>query len=549
LPKNNSENKILYDDMDAKSVEYWTSNKKKIKNKINFLYNNNNKNVYKPIFIKHKKLPVFIKNIIDIINLGYEKNAVLLFSRLAMSPKYCDIVLNGNLWEHLLKLRAPNLHNIYQYCLFYAHHILRFEQVLLKHKAPKHARFLIKLSDAYKLPRFETDYHLIHSNSYDYNNINSLKLVIDGNRKNRYLLPPEIAHKRLEIFTDGVLKHVKWKDHCAFLTGSVIPLCILRSQLEDNYVNKNLINYNPQLVKTIDMDNKYAFINYMESLYPSKRSLYFTNHKAYKIMDTLEWYNGDFEKPFITDIDIGVYVSLDDAFPIHANNIFEDIKKSLPNAKMEKINSHKFAVFGANRPIEIFRIYRNATQFVRSFHVDMVKGYYDGEFKMTEAAYSSLVSGVGTFYNWNLIGKRSPIVNILRYMERGMICPLNFMYQKRILDFIIDINPIFKYSANGQMKIFGQGNTIRADSVLFNPRHPLYIGQLIKKKLHPNLMDQKFRTDDVKNGFELKFQQALISKEKINLSKKYSVSIYNFDNNNIVPPDKTMIDLVVDKMT
>jgi hypothetical protein len=242
-------------------------------------------------FLEWGVLP--IENYPDIDNLanqittfyrvGLERQALILFMTLMLSPKDCHIIKVASLWKIFIPLMEAdiNIMNIVQYCYYFAMYILRQEETVMFSQIKQEHRVLFTLEEAVALPTFDNAH--IGRNPYiqqltdDSRLSDSIPFHVAGKRR---INSPKVFNRRFELATGGIFKNIDLAQLGAAVTGSILIPCVHRSPLENGFedVDWNLGRDNielkyPYMVDTPKTGADYAFLHYLEYYYPSYCSL------------------------------------------------------------------------------------------------------------------------------------------------------------------------------------------------------------------------------------------------------------------------------------
>lgn len=260
---------------------------------------------------------------------------------------------------------------------------------------------------------------------------------------------------RLDIVSDGLLTKVDLGKHDAFLTGSSLVPCIAINPLEKNYdtfqdyINHLYPNYalcegdDDEIVNFIKNKTDYANITNKQCLENLPDIIDDEDDKKLTAM-----YDDLIRKQSkLSDIDIAIRANNHLEYQKKVFAIVSDIKELLPKEKADKLYlqkyklkyGYKWILKGAKRHIEFFRIILEAQQLLHSFHVNVVKFWWDGKIiRGLTSAICAVLTGVNQWYKI-MFNNKNPIDIIMKNMQRGYTTLLN-QEEIKFLKLYIDKN-------------------------------------------------------------------------------------------------------------
>lgn len=299
-----------------------------------------------------------------------------LFIYFALTKKYTHLVLcNGKILDIVFsKFLCEEKSK--EYCaLFYGFYLLYLEEISIDKNLTDDMRCVIDLDDARYLPSYTLS---LWKNPYVPLNIEK-KYYTSDFYKDKVICPlyldgwglysHDVALERFNKFTYGMFKGLDMTN--INFCGSVIPACCIKNPIEDS--------------------------SYFSKYYGSSDIDVIANVES----------NEDLDKIALRIVKCIL------------NNGGKDIKY-----EKEEINGiYKYKI-NAARNIEIFRTFLPPAGSVSGFHFPVVKGYFNGRFKLLPSFISTAMTGIMCH-----MGKMKDIESaaklIIKYYERGFRMILN----------------------------------------------------------------------------------------------------------------------------
>ena len=429
---------------------------------------------------EYPDLSIMINYIKMLYAMDLEEYAIKLFVSLLLSPEYCHIVKEPDIWDIFTqKLKAnKKLEQVVQYCCYYAMNIIRHEETVMFSKINNlNTRVLFTLEQAHAMYNFSHAH--LERNPYiqqltgGHRVSVSMPYYLTGSRK---INSQEEFQRRFNLATGGIFTGLDFEKIQASITGSILIPLVHKSPLEDNFINSNFDRkrqisdnlYHEYMIDTPSDKKDIEFLNYLEYYYPSYVSL--TDHdykndvlqleENIKEVDELV-YDEDIDdaetmpsvvevketkeakEPIdkseikiaynkLADIDISITTSDLPMFKKRAKILYDTIVTNSKHRgpvyiqEITTVSSVKYKIYGPGipRPIDIFRIPYGPAKMVKKFHVPAVKMFYNGHITMFRSCVSALLSGANDRYSWFSCNK-IPIDVIMKYAQRGISTILN----------------------------------------------------------------------------------------------------------------------------
>lgn len=429
---------------------------------------------------KYPDMDLLTNRIKVFYNLKLQRQALMLFMKLMLSPKDCHIIKCIDMWEIFKPHMAANKHveNIVKYCFYFAMYILRQEETIMFSQVKANSRVLFTLEEACALPTFagthmERSPYVLQLTD-DTRLSDSIPFHVVGER---HINNKAVFDRRFELATAGIFNGIDLKQLSAAVTGSILLPCVHTSPLEKGFGDVNwtftreTIDLKfPYMVDTPTDASDIAFLHYLEYYYPSycsltddefstqvlgkKDELIPDDDIPYEDEDTVSAEKDDApkltrsiiqstdeseqkSKPTVgynqlSDIDVSITTRDMETFKSNTLSLFYQIKKNCAHRgeifikEIKTIASTKFKIYGPglSRPMDVFRIPYNPVKMVKKFHVHCVKMYYDNNITMFRSCVAALLSGIGESYKWFTCNK-VPIDVLLKYAQRGITIILN----------------------------------------------------------------------------------------------------------------------------
>jgi len=442
------------------------------------IFNNN--------FLEWQVLPISkysIDEYIDCIEIYYklhlQRQSLILFLRLLLSPKYCHIIKSINIWR-IFKSHLKNkcINEIVKYCCYYAMYILRHEETILFSNVTINHRIVFTLDEACSLPTFSKSH--INRNPYIQQLTDSSRLsdcmpfYLIGDRKINSM---KQFRRRFELATGGAFKNVDFQELNMAVTGSILVPCVHTNPLEDKFkgirweFKRKVINLKyPYMTDNPKNKEEVAFLHYLEYYYPSYCSLtdkdfikQVINQKSELLKESAITYNEQLRQPRshpqsqlpqsqsiqpqLADIDISCTSKTFDLFKKNTLSLYKCIKRNCAHRgdvyikEVKTLSSIKFKIYGPGipRPMDIFRIPYRPCKMVKKFHVHAVKMYFNNNLYILRSCVAALLSGVNESYRWFSCNK-IPIDVLLKYAQRGLTIILNDIERSTTSKYLTEAN-------------------------------------------------------------------------------------------------------------
>lgn len=237
---------------------------------------------------EYPNMEKLINNIIKLNEIGLERQALLIFLRLLLSPKNCHIVKEPSIWKIVKpQMQDKDVEEIVRYCCCYAMYILRQEETIMFSQVKSNYRVIFTLEQACNLPTFDKapidrDPYILQLTDVD----RISDSVIFYLRKGRKINTPKEFQRRFNLATGGAFKNVDLKSLGASITGSILIPCVHSSPLEESFTgldwnrDRTMETPFPWMVDTPVNQKDADFLNYLEYYYASYCSL---TDEEYKI--------------------------------------------------------------------------------------------------------------------------------------------------------------------------------------------------------------------------------------------------------------------------
>ena len=380
------------------------------------------------------------------LNMGDDKLSMEFLLRCMISKKYFHHVLTPSIFSKLniILVKNPRLEKIVKYSMKYMFYmLLKIERINGKN-IDKDSPCIIREELFRNLPVFggELDtspyFAEIYNDKRYGNSREELLMYLDGKR---HFTDRKTFLYRLDILSDGLLTRVNLEKHNAFLTGSSLVPCIATNPLEklfdsfEEYLHYYYPNYafceenDKQIVKFIKNKPEYAIITKKQCLENLPDIVDEEDDKKLTAMhrELIK------KQSKLSDMDIAIRAENHLEYQNKVFAIVNDIKKSLP---VEKANTlylqkyklkygYKWILKGAKRHIEFFRINIEPQQLLHSFHVNVVRFWWDGKIlRGLTSGVCAVLTGVNQWYKW-IFNNKNPIDIIMKYIQRGYTTLLN----------------------------------------------------------------------------------------------------------------------------
>ena len=215
--------------------------------------------------------------------LGLQRQALILFMKLMLSPRDCHIVKESSLWK-IFKSHMDadtNVNEIVKYCYYFAMYILRQEETVMFSQVNDKYRVLFTLEEASALPVFKNTH--LERNPYVLQMTDDTRLSdcipfhVTGTRK---INSTKEFERRFALATAGIFKGIDLKQLGASIAGSILVPCVHTSPLEKGFGDvdwtferESIKLKHPYMVDNPTSDEDFAFLNYLEYYYPGYCSL------------------------------------------------------------------------------------------------------------------------------------------------------------------------------------------------------------------------------------------------------------------------------------
>lgn len=366
------------------------------KNYGEFIANETNAQLFKHVSYFDKQQLLFSKDdTLYIFNCLYSKtmnNALReLIALLGTNNNYSDnlvYVVNNMPNEYV----ASNKDMINHY-MYYAFIILNKEVQYTRASINKSSRCMFKLEDVCNLPNFK-DVPLHHRCYVPFisDDISEDKLFMyigSDNRDVSYgMVSPNQFRERFGIYTRNVFNNFDFKKCNMFIVGSSMTATVGLNPLEIKY-------------------------------------------KTYQDFINAVYYE--------SDIDIAYCGDSDEDFHINAMNVFNHIKITIPEAKLNVIDRKfeiKYEIDMGFKTIDLFKSNVGIGPLVTRFHLNCVRMYYDGvDVFITSEGIGALMTGVNkdnrVFFN-----NTNPMNLVIKYARKGYTSVLNVRQRHNILKYV-----------------------------------------------------------------------------------------------------------------
>ncbi len=398
----------------------------------------------------------------DKMQLGSRVQEILLL--LLTDINDCGLIKN----EYIFKLtqRYTQTAAAYKYMLR-----IFFVEEISKYTAAAHdERYILPLNIAE---------HIIEqtprASKYNQHPLNVLKICTNLKKSllapfyipgNRGLYTLEQFQQRLNVFTFGLLKYLKWNKIA--LCGSVIAACACKTPLEAHF--RSLSEYFEEYYTARSRDPA-AQIHVLNTSRRKSKSLIEDDEVIVSnnsIATTVEY----------TDIDIMVE-AVDEEFDAIAKEIFEavvaaaDETNTLSKPALNYVvteNKYKYTITGLKREFDIFSV-NSIPGVIVKFHVGEVRAWYDGNNVYCFPSFiSAAATGISPDVRWISCNK-DPRAILYKYMQRGFGCFLGLDDRKYMEDYLI-----------------GAGGLFNVRPTYFVNKNPLLLAEL-KKVVNPRGRD------------------------------------------------------------
>ena len=422
------------------------------------------------------------------------------------NPSFMNRV--GNLLE-----KNNRFSGVIRYYMRYCIYLLLKEERLVGTKIRENNRSVFDEDQYRSLPIFQADldeqpyFAEVCRNDNDKGMQNKILMHVKGER--RFTTRDEFIN-RLSLMNSGLLDDIDLSEYDAFLTGSSLVPCNVVTPLESKFINTN----NP-------------FMNYCESYYPSYTSIstYLDDYNKsrlsliqyveslnicqQKIDELKQLYRNEFlttvesiiedisEPGFIerkhtyvssmksldsmesklADLDIAITsLSMRD-YERKVFAMFKIIKentlKRTPDAELYLVKketkfSYKWVMYGYGRPIDFFKINVKAHALVFTFHLNIVRFWWDGRkvYGLASGVCAAL-TGLNQWYRW-FSNNKDPIDIVLKNMQRSFTTLLSeceiqalMLYIKEVPKYKHCVKTLQKGRAHINHNLFGHEGGIR----------------------------------------------------------------------------------------
>ena len=380
------------------------------------------------------------------LNISDDKMAMEYLLACMISKKYFHHILTPRVFSKLNNILAenPRLDKIVKYAMKYMFYMLLKIERLNGKNTDKDSPCIMEEDIFRELPIFQGEldtqpyFTEIYNDKRYGNSREELLMYPDGKRS---FVDHNTFLSRLDIVSDGLLTKVDLGKHDAFLTGSSLVPCIAINPLEKNYDTfQDYINYYyPNYALCEEKDD--GIVNFI------KNKAEYTNITKKQCLENLPDIIDEEDDRKLTamhddlirkqsklsDMDIAVRADNHLEYQKKVFALVSDIKKSLPKEKADKLYlqkyklkyGYKWILKGAKRHMEFFRINLEAQQLLHSFHVNVVKFWWDGKIiRGRVSGICAVLTGVNQWYKI-IFNNKNPIDIIMKYMQRGYTTLLN----------------------------------------------------------------------------------------------------------------------------
>ena len=302
-----------------------------------------------------------------------------------------------------------------------------------------------------------------------------LPLYLHGSRK--FTNKTEF-NRRLSIMSGNMLNNVNLSEHDAFLTGSSLVPCVVTNPLEEHFVDcgdpfgKYIENYYPSYISMCSHMDVFEYYKkkVIESImcfdekhdlgdhliydeFVSNANSFVDEHSELQIniADLNNSYHAllDMEKK-LSDMDIAVIASTMEEYTEKVHAIVEKIRTNLPSDRQHFVYLYKQQIKygfkwvlkgpGAKRPIDFFRITKHAHSLLHSFHLNIVRFWWDGvKVRGLSSAVCAALTGVNQWYRW-FSNNKDPMNIVLKNMQRGYTTLLNIEEIRVLKEYINEMD-------------------------------------------------------------------------------------------------------------
>lgn len=295
---------------------------------------------------KYPDMDEVVNKIQTLVTTGFEKQALIMFCRLMLSPKYCHIIKSPDVWDLFIpNMRASaDLNEIVKYCYYFAMYILRQEETIMFSQVNNRYRVLFTLKEASSLPIFnchiDRDPYILQLTN-DTNLHKTIPFYLFGQRK---INDQKEFKRRFYLATGGAFHDVDLKALGAAITGSILIPCVHTNPLEECFIDANWTRERktidmkyPYMIDTPTDENDILFLNYLEYYYPSYVSLTDEDYKKQVLA-----------KPDNSDNDDNANSNTNNTSDDEDNMMYEDDNINSIEERLNSIANNKVSNTGRN---------------------------------------------------------------------------------------------------------------------------------------------------------------------------------------------------------
>lgn len=481
------------------------------------------------------------------INIPDEKMAVEYVLRCMISKKYFHHILTKKVFSKLNNILTNNLrlNKIVKYSMKYMFYMLLKIERMNGKNIDKDSPCVIDEDVFREFPIFEGEldaspYFAEIYNDKRYGNLREhLIMYLGGKRK---FTDRKTFLSRLDIVSDGLLTNIDLEKHNAFVTGSSLVPCLVTNPLEKNFdrFEDYIDYYYPNYYNNCEKQDK-EIIDFI--LDKPEYSILTKKECLTKLPDIIdeeddkeltEMYENLIKtQSRVSDMDIAVRAKTHLEYQKKVFDIFDEIIKSLPAEKANKLYlqkyklkyGYKWILKGGKRHIEFFRINIEPQKLLYSFHVNIVRFWWDGKkLRGLASGICAALTGVNQWYKW-IFNNKNPIDIIMKYMQRGYTTLINI---EEIKFLKLYINRSDNY------------NNVK-DSIIFGKAHRSHI-------LYTGNNGIRYELEEIKVDIEDNFNSPLHWGNNYFNIKRIGFNAITTMNGKIIPPKPRDIKAAVDDL-